>query len=229
MTRVLVIDEQPLMLKGGLALFKDAGVEGVVQAQSVADGIRLYRKLRPDVLIVELAMQTGVFSGLSLIQRIRLQDWNIPILVYSVHRDPIVVSRALEVGATGYLLKHTSPLEMLTALKKVREGKPFISPDLASEVAVFAIRGTSNPLRHLTVRELQALEFVADGTPYRVIAAHLHVSYKTVANTCAKLKAKLGVVTLAELRCTAIKHLSSATTQQMDRVDSIDAVSSSVT
>jgi DNA-binding NarL/FixJ family response regulator len=209
--RVLVIDEHPLALQGCRQLFEDAGVESIVQVQSFADGFRLYRKECPDVIIVELAMRTGAFSGLSFIRRLRLHDQRTPVLVYAMHSDPVIVSRALEVGATGYLLKNASPDEVLKALQKVREGKPFISHDLASEVAFMEVRGTTNPLKRMTVRELQTLAFVAEGKPYGVIAAHLHVSYKTVANTCAQLKAKLGVNTLPELMRTAIEYLSSAT------------------
>jgi two-component system, NarL family, invasion response regulator UvrY len=73
------------------------------------------------------------------------------------------------------------------------------------------IRGTRNPLKRLTVRELQALAFIAEGQPYRTIAAHLHVSYKTVANICARLKTKFGVNTLSELTQTAIEQLSKQT------------------
>ena len=68
-------------------------------------------------------------------------------------------------------------------------------------------RGTTNPLKRMTVRELQTLALVAEGKPY---AEHLHVSYKTVTNTCTQLKAKLGVRTLPELMRIAIQHLPSA-------------------
>ena len=89
-------------------------------------------------------------------------------------------------------------------------GQDYLSHDLASEVAFMEARGTTNPLRRMTVRELQTLALVAEGKPYGVIAEHLHVSYKTVANTCTQLKAKLGVRTLPELMRIAIQHLPSA-------------------
>ena len=72
-------------------------------------------------------------------------------------------------------------------------------------------RGTTNPLKHMTMRELQTLTLIAEGKPYGVIAEHLHVSYKTVANTCTQLKAKLGVRTLPELMRIAIQYLTSTT------------------
>jgi two-component system invasion response regulator UvrY len=89
----------------------------------------------------------------------------------------------------------------------VCEGRPYLSHDLASEVAFMEARGTTNPLKRMTVRDLQTFALVAEGKPYGVIAEHLHLSYKTVANTCTQLKAKLGVRTLPELMRIAIQHL----------------------
>ncbi len=209
MTRVLIIDDHPIVLQGVRQLLEDTGVSEITQAQSLADGFRLYRNQKPDVLIVDLAMRTGALGGLSFIRRMRLHDTTTPILVFTMHSDPVIVSRALEVGATGYVLKDTSSEEVLKAFQRVRENKPYISHDLASEVAFMEARGTSNPLKKMTVRELQTLALVAEGKPYGVIAEQLHVSYKTVANTCTQLKAKLGVRTLAELMRIAIQHMPS--------------------
>ena len=210
MTRVLVIDDHPIVLQGCRQLLEDVGVEEIYQAQSLADGFRLYRTHKPDVLIVDLAMQSGSLGGLSFIRRLRLHDQETPILVFTMHSDPVIGSRALEGGATGYVLKDTPPEEVQTAFQRVSENQPYLSHDLASEVAFMEARGTTNPLRRMTVRELQTLALVAEGKPYGVIAEHLHVSYKTVANTCTQLKAKLGVRTLPELMRIAIQHLPAA-------------------
>ena len=100
---------------------------------------------RPDVIIVDLAMRTGALGGLSFIRRLRLHDQRTPVLVFTMHSDPVIVSRALEVGATGYVLKDTSSEEVLKAFQKVREGRPYLSHDLASEVAFMEAR--ARPIR----------------------------------------------------------------------------------
>jgi two-component system, NarL family, invasion response regulator UvrY len=169
MTRVLVIDDHPIVLQGCRQLLEDAGVEQIVEAQSLADGFRMYRTQKPDVIIVDLAMRTGALGGLSFIRRLRLHDTKTPILVFTMHSDPVIVSRALEVGATGYVLKDTSSDEVVRAFVRVRENRPYLSHDLASEVAFMEARGTTNP-RRMTVRELQTLALVAEGKPYGVIA-----------------------------------------------------------
>ena len=163
MTRVLVIDDHPIVLQGCRQLLEDAGVDNIVQAQSLADGFRLYRMQKPDVIIVDLAMRTNALGGLAFIRRLRLHDQKTPVLVFTMHSDPVIVSRALEVGATGYVLKDTSSDEVLKAFQKVREGRPYLSHDLAAEVAFMEARGTTNPLKRMTVRELQTLALVAEG------------------------------------------------------------------
>ena len=87
MSRVLVIDDHPIVLQGCRQLLEDAGVEQIIQAQSLADGFRLYRKQKPDVIIVDLAMRTGALGGLSFIRRLRLHDQRTPILVFTMHSD----------------------------------------------------------------------------------------------------------------------------------------------
>jgi DNA-binding NarL/FixJ family response regulator len=207
MSRVLVIDDHPIVLQGCRQLLMDAGVNEIVQAQSLAEGFRFYRTRKPDVIIVDLATRSGTLSGLSFIRRLRLYDKHTPMLVFTMHSDTIIVSNALEFGATGYLLKDAPPEEFLKAFQRVSDGKTYISHELASDLAFNRRRERTNSLQNLSLRELETLSLLAEGKPYGEIAEHLNVSYKTVANTTTKLKAKLGVRSLPELMRLAIDHL----------------------
>lgn len=209
--QVLVIDDHPIILEGCRQLLKLAGVKKIVQTQSLAEGFSLYRSNKPDVIIVDLAMRTGSLGGLSFIRRLRLHDTRTPILVFSMHSDPFIVSRALKLGANGYILKDTPGEEIVEAFEKVRDGTTYLSHALASEIAFLEARGqSSNPLRAITVRELQILSLLAEGKPYAQIAGDLCVSYKTIANTCSQLKTKLNVQSLPELMRIAIEYLPMA-------------------
>jgi DNA-binding NarL/FixJ family response regulator len=152
-------------------------------------------------------MQAGALNGLSFVRRLRRIDTETPVLVLTMHRDPVVVSRALELGASGYILKDAPPEEFILAFEKVREGKPYLSHDLASDVVFNRIKDKTNTLDRLTPRELQTLALVAEGKPYGEIANDLRVSYKTVANICTQLKSKLGARTRPELMRIALQHL----------------------
>ena len=122
----------------------------------------------------------------------------------------MIVSRALSLGANGYLLKDTWDEEFLAAFRRVRDGGMYISHELACELAVLGLRGNGNPLQALTLREFQVLELIVEGKPYNFVAGQMNVSYKTVSNTVASMKAKLGAQTLLELVSIANQYLPSA-------------------
>ena len=208
MTSVLIIDDHPIVLQGCRRLFEDAGVETVLVASDATSGYRLYRRHRPDVLIVDLSLQGNGLGGLDLIRRMRTHDPRARILVFSMHSDPIIAARALEAGATGYVLKDTSSDELMKAFEQVRGGTPYLSNDLAMQVALARTGVRANPLADLTPRELQTLSLLADGKPYGRIAEELNVSYKTVVNACSQLKHKLHARNLPELIRLAVQHAS---------------------
>jgi DNA-binding NarL/FixJ family response regulator len=148
-----------------------------------------------------------MLGGLSFVRRLRMHDKKTPILVLSMHRDPMIVRRALELGATGFVLKDAPAEEFLTAFSRVRQGRAYLSQEVASDVVFSEARSTASPFKSLTLRELQTLQLIAEGKPYGVIAQELNVSYKTIANTCSQIKNKLGARSLPELMRIALKHL----------------------
>src|SRR5262245_50495812 len=199
MTSVLIIDDHPVVLQGCRRVLEDAGVDTVLDARDLVSGYRLYRRHWPDVLIIDLALQGDGLAGLSLIQRIKSHDARARILVFSMHSDPAIVARALQAGATGYVVKDTSSEELVQAFEKVRAGAHYLNSDLAVQVALVRTGVHRDPLADLTPRELRRLSLLADGKPYGRIADELNVSYKTVVNTCSQLREKLQVKNLPEL------------------------------
>jgi two-component system, NarL family, invasion response regulator UvrY len=205
MTTVLIIDDHPIVLQGCRRLLEDAGVETVLEARDPASGYRLYRRHHPDVVIVDLVMQGSRLGGLDVIRRMHSHDPRTRILVFSMHSDPTIAARSLEAGATGYVLKDTSSYELMKAFEQVRAGTPYLSNDLAMQVALLRTGLRANPLADLTPRELQTLSLLAQGKSYGRIAEELNVSYKTVVNACSQLKQKLNAKNLPELICLAVQ------------------------
>jgi two-component system, NarL family, invasion response regulator UvrY len=206
MTSVLIIDDHPIVLQGCRRMLEDAGVKTVLEARDATSGYRLYRRHHPDLVIVDLAMQGGGLGGLEVIRRMRSHDPRARILVFSMHSDPIIAARALEAGATGYVLKDSN--ELMKAFDQVRSGTPYLSNDLAMQVALVRTGVRANPLADLTPRELQTLSLLAEGKPYGRIAEELNVSYKTVVNACSQLKQKLNAKNLPELIRAAVQLVS---------------------
>jgi two-component system, NarL family, invasion response regulator UvrY len=208
MTTVLIVDDHPIVLQGCRRMLQDVGVSEVIEARDTTAGYRLFSERGPDVVIVDLGLQDNGLGGLELIRRIRADDLNVRILVFSMHSDPVIVARALQAGATGYVVKDTSPEAITEAFQKVRAGRRYLSDDLAMQVAFANTPGQQSPLAELTPRELQTLSLLAEGKPYTRIAEELNVSYKTVVNLSSQLKQKLDAENLPELIRTAVQLLS---------------------
>jgi two-component system invasion response regulator UvrY len=210
MTSVLIVDDHPIVLQAWRRILEDVGVETVHDARDVVSGYRLYRRHRPDVSIIDLSMQGRGLAGLPLIKRMRAHDPRTRILVFSMHNDPMIAARALEAGASGYVLKDASPDELVEAFRKVRAGTPYLSGDMAMQVALVRTGARRNPLADLTPRELETLSLLAQGKPYGEIAEELGVSYKTVVNTASQLKQKLDARNLPELIRLAVQLLAAS-------------------
>ena len=208
MTKVLIIDDHPIVLQGCRRMLEDAGVTDVITAADAESGYRLFSGKRPEVVIIDLGLHNSGLGGLELIRRIRADDMNVRILVFSMHSDPVVVARALQAGATGYVVKDTSPEHFIEAFKKVRAGTRYLSDDLALQVALANAPGARNPLAGLTPRELQTLSLLAEGKSYNRIADDLNLSYKTVVNVSSQLKQKLNADNLPDLIRIAVQLLS---------------------
>ncbi|ODN71813.1 response regulator transcription factor [Methylobrevis pamukkalensis] len=208
MTKILVVDDHPIVLQGCRQIFSESGACEVLTASRPLQAFRLWRRERPDVVIVDLSFDRKAFAGLSLVRRLRAADPPRPILVFSMHRDPNVVRRALAAGATGYVHKDAPPGEIAIAFDRVRAGQRYIASDLAMEVALAPERAARSAFADFTRREQEILSLLAEGRSYGEIAEELGVSYKTVANVCSTLKSKLDADTLPDLVYKAIQRFS---------------------
>lgn len=202
---VLVVDDHPIVLAGCRRVLEDAGLGPVLEAPTIARGYRLFLRHAPQLSVIDLSMRGGALDGLRLVQRIRRRANDTAILVLTMHREPAVVTRALEAGADGYLLKDTAPDELVAAAGAVMRGRPYLSHGLATEVVLHGARQRRAPRPVMTPREAEILELLSDGKSYALIAEELSLSYKTIANTASQLKAKLGVSTLPELVHAAVR------------------------
>jgi two-component system, NarL family, invasion response regulator UvrY len=207
MTKVLVVDDHPIVLQGCRRILEAVGCAAVYEASDVTTGYELYLGHRPDVVVIDLSMRDIGLGGLSLIRRIHADDRRVPILVLSMHRDPTLVLQALEAGAVGYVLKDTATEDLLKAIQEVQRGNRYLSHSLAIEVAVSRTSSRENAFPDLTSRELEALTLLAKGKSYDSIAQELGVSYKTVVNVSFQLKKKLNVDSLPALVQKAVQLL----------------------
>jgi DNA-binding NarL/FixJ family response regulator len=187
MTRVLVVDDHPLFrdgLAGLLATIEDTEVVGLAGDGTAA--VELATRLEPDVVVIDLNMPG--LPGLEAIRRIvRLQPPP-AVLVLTMVEDPDAVTAALQVGASGYLLKGAAQEEVLAAIRTVAAGGAVVGAGAAQRF--LARRGAG---ADLTDREAQVLALLAQGRSNVEIARELDITVKTVQNHVSHVLAKLQV------------------------------------
>jgi|SRR5215469_6263273 len=195
--KVLVVDDHPI-IRAGLRrlLAADPDVE-VCEAAGGREAVAVFREQRPSLVILDLSLR-GI-GGLEIIARLRTADPAARILVLSMYDDPIHVTRALQAGAAGYVSKNAPPDEIVEAIRRVAGGQTYIEHEIAEELVFSHIRMPQNALKDLSVRDLEILRLLSRGCTLSQIAEEVGVSYKTAANTCTQIKAKLGAATTADL------------------------------
>ena len=193
---ILLVDDHAVVRSGLRNLLTTAMDVRISEAANGRDALSRLRQIRPDLVLLDLSLP-GI-GGLELFRRMLLEDKDARVVVLSMHAEPLYVARAMELGARGYLSKNASAEELLTAVRRTIDGGRYIENDIAQELALRAV-APANVLHALTERDLEIMRLLAEGLGLTEIAGALGVSYKTIANTCSQIKAKLGVTRTNDL------------------------------
>jgi DNA-binding NarL/FixJ family response regulator len=189
MIRLVVVDDHPIVRQGLIASLEDeADFEVVGAAGSVAEGLALVGRARPDVVLLDLELPDG--GGVEAIPRLAEASPNSRVLVFTAYDTDERVLGAIRAGAAGYLLKGATSPDIAAAIRTVAAGGSALEPRVAAKLAaaVRAPRG-GGPL---SGREREVLRLVADGLPGKQIARALGISERTVKFHTASLLRKLG-------------------------------------
>jgi DNA-binding NarL/FixJ family response regulator len=204
--RVLLADDHAIIRDGLRALLQSVPDIEVVDA--VGNGrtaVQRAIELKPDVVIMDIAM-----PDLNGIEAARILREKLPatrVVMLSMHSDSEYLYRALDAGATGYLLKESAGDEVLSAVRAVRAGQRYLSRTLESLERRSDVRtGRVSPLDSLSVRERQVLQLVVEGRSSAEIARMIHLSPKSVDTYRSRLMKKLGVADVTALVKFAIQH-----------------------
>jgi DNA-binding NarL/FixJ family response regulator len=171
--RVLSVDDHPL-LSGGIALLINSQLDmiAVGHASTGQEAIELYRKHKPDIVLMDLRLPD--MSGIDATGAIRNEFPQARIIMLTTADGDMEIRRALDAGARSYLLKSMSGQEMVDVIRQVHAGKKRIPPEIASQLAEFYNEDT------LSAREIEVLQQVAGGNRNREIAERLFISEDTV-------------------------------------------------
>lgn len=188
MTGVLITDDHPVVRAGLRMLLQAAGVEVVAEADSGERAVELVRQLRPDLVLMDLQLGAGM-DGVAATSAIRALDDAPNVLIVTTYDTDADILRAVEAGASGYLLKDAPPDELVDAVRKAAHGETALAPAVADRL----LASLRNPAPRLSARELQVLSLVAAGASNKDIASELFVSAATVKTHLVHIFEKLGV------------------------------------
>lgn len=205
--KLLIIDDHDIVRQGVRRLLSLLPEAQVREADSADAGFEVYARERPDVVVLDINLSGG--SGLELLTRLRSLDEKSRVVMFSMHADPAYANRALRSGAVGFVGKSASADELIEAVKAAAEGQRYIDRRLASEMVLNPVEG--DPLSTLTNRETEILRLLGEGKSLSEIASTFGIAYKTVANTCTRLKEKLGVERTADLIRISLERISPRT------------------
>lgn len=190
--KILLVDDHAIVRDGLRRLLLASFPHDIHEAADGREALGLLRKTPVDLVILDLNLPG--LGGVELLRRI-VQTSRARVLVFSMHAEPLYVTRALEAGAAGYISKNIAPDELVTAVQRVAAGGRYVEQDIAQSLAL----GGAPSIGQLTARELEIMRLLGQGRSLAEIAAAIGVGYKTVANTLTQMKAKLGVARTADL------------------------------
>lgn len=208
--RVIIADDHKIMREGLRALLqKEPGIELIGEAAGGRDAVRLAQELKPDVMVMDVAMPD--LSGIEATRLIHAALPGVKVIALSMHSDRRFVREMLAAGASGYLLKDAAYEELSKALQAVCSNHDYLSPDLLAPAREGYSRGGIGgaAIKHaeaLSMREREILQLIAEGKSTHAIASALCLSEKTVAAHRSNIMHKIGVKTVAELTKYAIRE-----------------------
>jgi len=204
--RVLIADDHKIVAEGLRSLLEpEFELAGIVE-----DGralIKAAEKILPDVIVADISMP--LLNGIEAVRQVKEINPDIKVVFLTMHPDVTYAAKAFEVGASGYVLKHSAPSELVTAIHEAYKGRTYVTPMIAGELMQSYKEGShiqQEDFGKLTPRQKEVLQLLAEGHSAQEIADILCISPRTVESHKYKMMEQLNVKTSAELMGYAIRH-----------------------
>lgn len=204
---IMVVDDHAVLRTGIRSMLEDEdGVKVVGEAEDGEQALELVDSIGPDVVLLDVKMPN--MDGLTALRELQEFSPGLPVLIFSMYDDPAYVEQAIASGAAGYLLKTVGKDELVRAVKAAHEGQGYLQAEITRPVLSRFTR-TYDSLTsdvHLSQRETQVLQLIADGLSNKQIAAELGIAEATVKTYVTSLFEKLGAVHRAHAVALALRH-----------------------
>ncbi|MGH8731886.1 MAG: response regulator, partial [Burkholderiales bacterium] len=184
---VMLVDDHAVVRMGFRLLLEGSpDIKVVAEAESGEDACRKFPEVRPDVVVMDISMP-GI-GGLEAIDRILAREPAARILVLSAHEDAMHARRVLKAGAAGYLTKRSAAEALMQAIRQVHQGKTFLEPEIAQQMAMQQVNGERNPLDMLSEKEFKVFLALAKGHSVAEIADVMSLSPRTIGTHLYNIK-----------------------------------------
>jgi DNA-binding NarL/FixJ family response regulator len=203
---VLLADDHKIVAEGLRALLEPE----FELADTVADGRALMdavEKIHPDVIVADVSMP--LLNGIDAVRQIKKTDPDIRVVFLTMHSDVAYAAEAFEAGASGYVLKHSAPSELITAIREALQGRTYVTPMIAGELMEAYKKGKhvgNDAAGKLSTRQREVLQLLCEGKVAKEVAGILNISTRTVEFHKYKIMEMLDIKTFAELVQFAVKH-----------------------
>jgi DNA-binding NarL/FixJ family response regulator len=200
---ILLADDHMLVRQGLRALLESEGDMSVVgEAENGRQAVQMAKRLHPDVIVMDIGMP--LLNGLEATRQITKESLATKVVILSSYTDEEYVQRLTDAGAISYLIKQTAARDLVLAVRDARKGKAFFSPAISQRLLdvyrkAFERGEPARSSGHLTVREMEVLQLIAEGHSNRQIARELFISIKTVEKHRQQLMNKLAIHDVAGL------------------------------
>ncbi|MHC4757344.1 MAG: response regulator [Planctomycetota bacterium] len=205
-TTVILADDHKIILEGLKNLLEDE-FDILAQVQDGRELLESVKKLRPDVVVVDISMP--LLNGIDAVRQLKSTYSDLKVVFLTMHNDAMYAKEAFDVGASGFVLKHSAPSELITAIHEALKGNTYLSPTITEELMHLYKNKTDvedSVFGKLTQRQREVLQLLAEGKSAKEISKILHVSTRTVEFHKYNTMEQLGLKTTAELIHFAIKH-----------------------
>ncbi len=199
MIKVLMVDDHIMVREGIKRIIEDTtDIEIVAEAASGEEALQVIDNIIVDVILLDISMPGK--NGIQTLKEIKKKAPTLKVLMLSMHAEEQYAMRAIKAGASGYLTKDSAPDKLVTAIRKIKQGRKHISPEVAELLVTDIYHEEEKDLHSLlSDREFEILKYIIKGVSLKKIALNLSISDKTVSTYRSRLLKKLNLTNTADL------------------------------
>ena len=199
MINILIVDDHLIVREGLKRIINETpDIKTAAEASSGQEAMDLIYKNKYDLILLDISMPKQ--NGLQTLKLIKKHDKTIPVLMLSMHSEEQYAMRSIKAGASGYITKDTASSQLVTAIRKINDGRKFISTEVAELLATDLYHDDEkDPHENLSDREFEILKMIAHGRTVKSIAEELSISPKTVSTYRSRILEKLDIKNNADI------------------------------